>query len=75
MMETVRTSETSVSLNVITRRYFPEDSKLQNSISSPRMGEKWSVTELLIFSIVIHKEHCNFLRVSINYDMIKVCIL
>jgi hypothetical protein len=28
MIEAVRTSETSVSLNVTTRRYVPEDSKL-----------------------------------------------
>jgi hypothetical protein len=28
MMETVRTSETSVNFNVTTRRYIPEDSKL-----------------------------------------------
>jgi hypothetical protein len=28
MMETVRTSETSVNFNVITRSYIPEDSKL-----------------------------------------------
>jgi hypothetical protein len=28
MMEAVRTSETSVSFNVSTRRYIPEDSKL-----------------------------------------------
>jgi hypothetical protein len=27
--ETVRTSETSVNFNVITRRYIPEESKLQ----------------------------------------------
>jgi hypothetical protein len=27
-MEAVRTSETSVNFNVITRRYMPEDSKL-----------------------------------------------
>jgi hypothetical protein len=29
IMETIRTSETSVNLNVTTRRYIPEDSKLQ----------------------------------------------
>jgi hypothetical protein len=29
MMEAVRTSETSVSFNVTTRRHIPEDSKLQ----------------------------------------------
>jgi hypothetical protein len=29
MMEAVRTSETSFNLNVTTRRYIPEDSKLQ----------------------------------------------
>jgi hypothetical protein len=28
MMEAVRTSETSLNFNVITRRYIPEDSKL-----------------------------------------------
>jgi hypothetical protein len=28
MIEAVRTSETSVNLNVTTRRYIPEDSKL-----------------------------------------------
>jgi hypothetical protein len=28
MMETVRTSETSVNFNLTTRRYIPEDSKL-----------------------------------------------
>jgi hypothetical protein len=32
MMEEVRTSETSVNFNVTTRRYIPEDSKLQISI-------------------------------------------
>jgi hypothetical protein len=30
MMETVRTSETSVNFNVTTRRYILEDSKLHN---------------------------------------------
>jgi hypothetical protein len=30
MMEAVRTSETSVNFNVTTRRYIPEDSKLQH---------------------------------------------
>jgi hypothetical protein len=30
MMEAVRTSETSVNFNVATRRYIPEDSKLQS---------------------------------------------
>jgi hypothetical protein len=29
-MEAVRTSETSFNFNVTTRRYIPEDSKLQN---------------------------------------------
>jgi hypothetical protein len=29
MMEAVHTSETSVNLNLTTRRYIPEDSKLQ----------------------------------------------
>jgi hypothetical protein len=29
MMETARTSETSVNLNMTTRRYIPENSKLQ----------------------------------------------
>jgi hypothetical protein len=29
-MEVVRTSETSVNFNVTTRRYIPEDSKLQD---------------------------------------------
>jgi hypothetical protein len=30
MMEAVRTSETSINFNVTTRRYIPEDSKLNN---------------------------------------------
>jgi hypothetical protein len=32
MMETVRTSETSVNTNEITRRYIPEDSKLHAAV-------------------------------------------
>jgi len=32
MMEAVRTSETSVNFNVTTRRYIPEDSKLQSNV-------------------------------------------
>jgi hypothetical protein len=32
MMEAARTSETSVNLNVTTRRYIPEDSQLQNTL-------------------------------------------
>jgi hypothetical protein len=35
MMETVRTSETSVNFNVTTRRYIPGDSKLEIKIRIP----------------------------------------
>jgi hypothetical protein len=34
MMEAVCTLETSINLNVITWRYIPEDSKLQNDMKS-----------------------------------------
>jgi hypothetical protein len=34
MMEAVRTSETSVNLNVTTRHYTPENSKLHEPVSS-----------------------------------------
>jgi hypothetical protein len=33
MMEAVRTSETSVNINFTTRRYIPEDPKLQTSLT------------------------------------------
>jgi hypothetical protein len=45
MMETVRTSETSVRFNVTTRRYNPEDSKLRvhNCFSSHRLSKNQNI--------------------------------
>jgi hypothetical protein len=41
MMEAVRTSETSLSFNVNTRRYIPEDSKLHTRIRENLKSHKY----------------------------------
>jgi hypothetical protein len=45
MMEAVRSSETSVHFNVITRRYIPEDSKLHTRRRENLKSHKFMLTE------------------------------